>query len=75
VNQKLTLLRNGEPLPDEVVATEGQLTGSVRYLFDYVSRMLKLTPSQRQRRFHELADRLRLEHLPTFLEDVATRPA
>jgi diguanylate cyclase (GGDEF)-like protein len=46
VNQKLTLLRNGEPLPAEVVATEGQLTGSVRYLFDYVSRMLKLTPSQ-----------------------------
>lgn len=46
MNQKLTLLRNGEPLPAEVVATEGQLTGSVRYLFDYVSRMLKLTPSQ-----------------------------
>jgi diguanylate cyclase (GGDEF)-like protein len=46
VNQKLTLLRNGEPLPAEVVATEGQLTGSVRYLFDYVSRMLKLTPPQ-----------------------------
>jgi diguanylate cyclase (GGDEF)-like protein len=46
VNQKLTLLRNGEPLPAEIVATEAQLTGSVRYLFDYVSRMLKLTPSQ-----------------------------
>jgi diguanylate cyclase (GGDEF)-like protein len=46
VNQKLTLLRNGEPLPAEVVATEAQLTGSVRYLFDYVSRMLKLTPPQ-----------------------------
>jgi diguanylate cyclase (GGDEF)-like protein len=46
VNQKLTLLRNGEPLPAEVVATEAQLTGSVRDLFDYVSRMLKLTPSQ-----------------------------
>lgn len=46
VNQKLTLLRNGEPLPAEVVATEGQLTGSVHYLFDYVKRMLKLTPSQ-----------------------------
>ena len=46
MNQKLTLLRNGEPLPPEVVATEAQLTGSVRYLFDYVSRMLKLTPSQ-----------------------------
>jgi len=46
VNQKLTLLRNGEPLPAEIVATEGQLTGSVRYLFDYVRRMLKLNPSQ-----------------------------
>ena len=46
MNQKLTLLRNGEPLPAEVVATEGQLTGSVRYLFDYVRRMLKLTPPQ-----------------------------
>jgi diguanylate cyclase (GGDEF)-like protein len=46
VNQKLTLLRNGAPLPAEVVATEAQLTGSVRYLFDYVNRMLKLTPSQ-----------------------------
>ena len=33
-------------MPAEVVATEAQLTGSVRYLFDYVSRMLKLTPSQ-----------------------------
>lgn len=47
VNQKLTLLRNGSPLPDEVVATEGQLTGSVHYLFDYVSRTLKLTQPQR----------------------------
>jgi len=46
VSQKLTLLRGGEPVPDEVVATEAQLTGSVRYLFDYVARMLKLTPSQ-----------------------------
>jgi diguanylate cyclase (GGDEF)-like protein len=46
VNQKLSLLRGGEPLPAEIVATEAQLTGSVRYLFDYVSRMLKLTPSQ-----------------------------
>jgi diguanylate cyclase (GGDEF)-like protein len=33
-------------LPAEVVATEAQLTGSVRYLFDYVSRMLKLTTPQ-----------------------------
>ena len=48
MNQKLTLLRNGEPLPAEVVATEAQLTGSVRYLFDYVNRMLKLTPPQRE---------------------------
>jgi diguanylate cyclase (GGDEF)-like protein len=46
VVQKLALLRGGEPLPDEVVATEAQLTGSVRYLFDYVNRMLKLTPAQ-----------------------------
>ena len=46
MDQKLTLLRNGAPLPAEVVASEAQLTGSVRYLFDYVSRMLKLTPAQ-----------------------------
>ena len=46
MDQKLTLLRNGAPLPAEVVASEAQLTGSVRYLFDYVSRMLKLTPPQ-----------------------------
>jgi diguanylate cyclase (GGDEF)-like protein len=46
VSQKLSLLRGGAPLPAEVVATEAQLTGSVRYLFDYVSRMLKLTPAQ-----------------------------
>lgn len=46
MDQKLTLLRNGAPLPAEVVATEAQLTGSVRYLFDYVNRMLKLTPAQ-----------------------------
>ena len=37
--------------------------------------VIRLTPPQRQRRFHELSERLRLEHLPTFLEDVATRPA
>jgi hypothetical protein len=36
---------------------------------------MALAPPHRQRRFHELADRLRLEHLPTFLEDVAARPA
>ena len=46
MSQKLTLLRGGEPIPDEVVATEAQLTGSVRYLFDYVARMLKLDPAQ-----------------------------
>jgi diguanylate cyclase (GGDEF)-like protein len=46
VAQKLSLLRDGEPLPPEVIATEAQLTGSVRYLFDYVTRMLKLSPSQ-----------------------------
>ena len=43
VPQKLSLLRDGEPLPPEVIATEAQLTGSVRYLFDYVTRMLKLS--------------------------------
>jgi hypothetical protein len=37
--------------------------------------VMTLAPPQRQRRFHDLAERLRLEHLPTFLEDVATRPA
>ena len=36
---------------------------------------MSLGPAQRQRRFHELAERLRLEHLPTFLEDVAAPPA
>jgi diguanylate cyclase (GGDEF)-like protein len=46
VPQKLSLLRDGEPLPPEVIATEAQLTGSVRYLFDYVTRMLKLAPPQ-----------------------------
>lgn len=46
MSQKLTLLKGGEPLPDEIVATEAQLTGSVRYLFEYVARMLKLNPSQ-----------------------------
>ena len=34
-----------------------------------------MAPVQRQRRFHELAARLRLEHLGTFLEDVAAPPA
>jgi hypothetical protein len=36
---------------------------------------MTMAPLQRQRRFHELAERLRLEHLPTFLDDVAARPA
>lgn len=36
---------------------------------------MRLSPPQRQRRFHELASRLRLEHLATFLEDVAAPPA
>ena len=39
-------MRRGEPLPPEIVATESHLTGSVRYLFDYVARILKLTSSQ-----------------------------
>jgi diguanylate cyclase (GGDEF)-like protein len=46
VSQKLTLLRNGEPLPPEVVASEAHLAGSVRYLFEYVVRMLKLNEPQ-----------------------------
>jgi diguanylate cyclase (GGDEF)-like protein len=46
VSQRLTLLKGGEPLPAEIVATEAQLTGSVRYLFDYVTRMLKLNAAQ-----------------------------
>jgi hypothetical protein len=36
---------------------------------------MTLSPAQRKRRFHEVAERLRLEHLPTFLDDVAARPA
>ena len=46
MSQKLSLYKGGEPLPAEIVATEAQLTGSVRYLFDYVARMLKLSPPQ-----------------------------
>jgi hypothetical protein len=36
---------------------------------------MTLLPPQRQRHFHDVASRLRLEHLPTFLEDVAARAA
>lgn len=36
---------------------------------------MQLAPAQRQRRFHEVAARLRLERLPLFLEQVAARPA
>jgi hypothetical protein len=36
---------------------------------------LSLAPPQRQRRFRELADRLRLEHLARFCEDVAAPTA
>jgi hypothetical protein len=36
---------------------------------------MRLAPLQRQRRFRELADRLRLEHLATFCEDVAAPTA
>ena len=46
VSQRLSLFKGGEPLPAEMVATEAQLTGSVRYLFDYVARMLKLNAPQ-----------------------------
>jgi len=37
--------------------------------------VMRLAPAQRQRRFRELADRLRLEHLATFCEDVAAPTA
>ena len=40
-----------------------------------VRAAFSMAPMQRQRRFHELAMRLRLEHLTTFLEDVAAPPA
>lgn len=36
---------------------------------------LGMTPAQRQRCFQTVAQRLRLAHLATFLEDVAARPA
>lgn len=36
---------------------------------------MTLAPAQRSRCFHDVAARLRLEHLPTFLDDVAARPA
>jgi hypothetical protein len=36
---------------------------------------MTLAPPHRQRRFHEIADRLRLEHLATFCEDVAAPSA
>ena len=36
---------------------------------------MTLTAPQRQRQFRDVAARLRLEHLATFLEDVAARPA
>ena len=37
--------------------------------------VLALAPAQRRRHFHDLAARLRLDHLATFLEEVAARPA
>jgi diguanylate cyclase (GGDEF)-like protein len=46
VTQKLSLRRDGSPLPDQVRATDAQLTGSVHYLYDFVTRMLNLTPPQ-----------------------------
>jgi len=46
VPQKLSLVKNGEPLPAQVVATEAHLTGSVRYLLEYVGRTLRLPPAQ-----------------------------
>lgn len=40
-----------------------------------VRTAMTMAPPLRQRRFREVAERLRLEHLPTFLDDVAARPA
>ena len=36
---------------------------------------MTMAPAERQHCFHDVAVRLRLEHLPTFLDDVAARPA
>lgn len=36
---------------------------------------MTMAPAQRKRHFRDVAQRLRLEHLPTFLDDVAARPA
>jgi diguanylate cyclase (GGDEF)-like protein len=46
VTQKLTLLRNGVKLPEQLVANEAQLTGSVRYLYDFVTKTLNLSAAQ-----------------------------
>jgi diguanylate cyclase (GGDEF)-like protein len=43
---KLALLRNGVKLPEQLVANEAQLTGSVRYLYDFVIKTLNLSPGQ-----------------------------
>jgi diguanylate cyclase (GGDEF)-like protein len=44
--RKLSLMRNNLPLPEQVLATEAQLAGSVSYLYDFVVRMLNLTAAQ-----------------------------
>ena len=36
---------------------------------------MHMAPPHRQRRFREVAERLRLDHLPTYLDDVAARSA
>ena len=46
MTQKLSLLRDGAPLSEQTRATEAQLAGSVRYLYDFVIRMLNLKPSE-----------------------------
>lgn len=43
---KLTLLKDGAQLPEQLVANEAQLTGSVRYLYDFVIKTLNLAPAQ-----------------------------
>lgn len=44
--QKTSLLKDGAPIPEQLAATEAQLTGSVHYLFEFVVKTLNLTPAQ-----------------------------
>lgn len=43
---KTSLLKDGAPIPEQISATEAQLTGSVRYLYDFVTTTLNLSPGQ-----------------------------